>query len=162
MHRIMLNYNESLLRQAVWGFWWRVTGFRFLIALVLVAAGLIVSIHDGDTSWFTGALGSVFVLGIFFLVALYVVHYRNAVQKLRSMGSPQATLEASDHSLSMSSGAGRATIPWSAITEVWQLKTCWLLLFSKAQFITLPLADLTPELGVFILARVQASGGKTG
>jgi hypothetical protein len=34
------------------------------------------------------------------------------------------------------------------------------LLFSKAQFVTIPLADLTPEAKAFILARVQDAGGK--
>jgi hypothetical protein len=160
MHRTILNYNERLIRQAVGGFWWRVTGFRFLIALALVALGLILAIREGDTSWLTGVLGSVWVLGVFFLIALYAVHYRNAVQKLRAMGSPQATLEASDSALSLSSGAGSASIPWSAIAEIWQLKTCWLLLLSKSQFITLPLVDVTPELKAFILAKVRASEGK--
>ncbi|WP_229720865.1 YcxB family protein [Dyella nitratireducens] len=62
--------------------------------------------------------------------------------------------------MSLSSGAGTASIPWSAITEIWQFKTCWLLLLSKSQFVTLPLADVRPELAAFILERVQASGGK--
>jgi hypothetical protein len=162
MHRTILNYNKPLIHQAVRGFWWRVIGFRFLLALALVGAGLIVSICGGDTSWFVGVLGSVLVLGICFAVMLYVVHYRNAIHKLRSMGSPQATLEASENSLSLSSGAGTASLPWSTVTEVWQFKTCWLLVLSKSQFITLPLASLPPELAAFVLARVQASGGKVG
>lgn len=94
MHRTTLHYNKPLLRQAVRGFWWRVVGFRLLIAFAVVAFGLVDLIHEGDTSWFTGVLGSVFVFGICFLIALYAVHYRNAVQKLRAMGVPQGTLEA--------------------------------------------------------------------
>jgi YcxB-like protein len=102
----------------------------------------------------------VLALGVAVIVALYVVHYRNALHKLKAMGNPVATLEASDASLQLSSGAGTATLPWSAVTEVWQFKSCWLLLFSKAQFITLPLADMTPQAAAFIVARVQVSGGK--
>ncbi|MEC5211701.1 hypothetical protein RCH06_000231 [Polaromonas sp. CG_9.5] len=162
MHRTILNYNKPLLHQAVLGFWWRVVGFRFLVALALVATGLTVSIRGGDTSWFVGVLGSVLVLGICFAVGLYVVHYRNAMHKLRAMGSPQATLEASENSLSLSSSAGTASLPWSAVTEVWQFKTCWLLVLSKSQFVTLPLASLPPEFAAFLLARVQAAGGKVG
>jgi hypothetical protein len=160
MHRTTLNFNESLVRHAVRGYWWRAVGFRFLMALALVAIGFFLSIHEGDTSWFTGVLGSVLAVGIFFSIALYAAHYRNAVQKLRAMGSPQAVLEASDSSLSLTSGAGSASLPWSAITEIWQLKACWLLLLSKSQFVTLPLADVTPDLEAFILAKVRAAGGK--
>ncbi|WP_267226605.1 YcxB family protein [Dyella silvae] len=160
MIRAVLNFNPPLLRQAVRGFWWRVTGLRFFIALAAVAIGLVVSIHEGDTFWVTGVLSSVLVAGILFSVALYVVHHRNTFQKLRDMGSPQATLEASDNTLSLSSGAGSASIPWAAVVEIWQLKDCWLLLLSKSQFFTLPLADVTPELKAFILAKVQVSGGR--
>ena len=162
MHRTTLNYSAPLLRQAVLGFWWRVVGIRFLAALALVAFGFGWSIRAGDTSWFTGVSGSVLAAGVLFAVALYVVHYRNAMQKLRAMGSPQATLEASDNALALSSGAGSASLPWSAVTEIWRLKGCWLLLLSRSQFVTLPLADLAPELKHFILEKVQAAGGKVG
>ena len=160
MHRTILNYSVPLLRRAVLGFWWRVTGFRFFMAFGLVAFGLVALIHQGDTSWFAGILSGVLVVGIFFSIALYAIHYRNAVEKLRAMGSPQATLEASDDGLSFSSGAGSASIPWSAIAEVWQLRSCWLLLLSKSQFVTLPLADVTPELRAFILAKVEISAAR--
>lgn len=160
MIQAFLNFNPSLLRQAVGGFWWRVTGLRFFMALTVVAIGLVVAIHQGDTSWVTGVMGSVLVAGILFSVALYVVHYRNTFQKLRDMGSPQAMLEASDNGLSLSSGAGSASIPWTAIEEIWRLKGCWLLLLSRSQFFTLPLADVTPELQAFILAKVRVSGGR--
>ena len=162
MHRVILTYSKPLLRQAVRSFWWRVVGFKFLVALALVAAAFLMLILGGDTSWFVGVLASVLVLGITFMVALYVVHYRNSLHKLQAMGSPQATLNASESSLSLSSGAGTATLPWSAVTEVWQFKSCWLLMLSKSQFVTLPLADMTPETGAYVLARVRASGGKVG
>ncbi|MEO7875163.1 MAG: YcxB family protein [Dokdonella sp.] len=159
MHQTFLHYNKPLVLQAVRGFWWRVVGWRFLGALALVAVGLIVSLCNGDTSWVVGVLGSVLVFAIAFVVALYVVHYRNALYKLNALGSKPATLEASETSLSLSSAAGTATLPWAAVSDVWQFKTCWLLVLSKSQFVTLPLASLPPELAQFVLARVRASGG---
>jgi YcxB-like protein len=86
--------------------------------------------------------------------------YRNALHKLKAMGNAQATLDASATSLSLSSAAGTATLPWSAVAEVWRFKSCWLLLFSKSQFVTLPLENLNPEAAAFILDRIRASGGK--
>ncbi len=160
MHRLTLTYSKPLLRQAVWGFWWRLVGWRFLAAMALVAGSLAMLVLRGDTSWVVGVLASVLVFGIAVIVALYVVHYRNALHKLKAMGHPQATLEASEAHLWLSSGAGTATLPWTAVTEIWQFKSCWLLLFSKTQYITLPLADITPETAAFIVARVQGAGGK--
>ncbi len=159
---LSLTYNTQLIHQAMGAFWWRVVGFRFLAALVLTATGLGILVHQGDTSWRIGVLASVVSLGIGLAIALYLIHYRNALHKLKAMGRPQATLDLSESSFSLSSGAGMATLPWSSIAEVWRFKTCWLLLFSKAQFVTLPLADLPPDAQAFILERVQAAGGKIG
>ena len=160
MHRTIVHYNKPLLRQAVRGFWWRVLGWRFLVALVLVAAGLIASVRDGDSTWFIAVLGAPLVFGLAFALALYAVHYRRALQKLHAMGSPQATLDASESGLSMSSGMGTASLPWSSVSEIWQFKTCWLLVLSKSQFLTLPIAGLPPEFAEFVVASVRASGGK--
>jgi len=159
-HQGILRYNEQLLRRAVRCFWWRVIGLRFVIALVLVAAILVWIVSNGDTSWVVGVAATVLAIGIVFMVALYVVQYRNTLYKFRAMGEPEATFTASEASLSVSSGLGSSTVPWSSVTEVWQFPSFWLLCFSKAQFSTLPIADITPEARAFILQRVQASGGK--
>ena|GEM_PF-2362321 len=90
------------------GFWWRVVGFRFLAALGLLAVGLGTLLLQGDSSWIVGVLASVLVLGIAFVAALFLVHYRNSLHKLRAMGSPHATLGVSESSFSLSSGAGAA------------------------------------------------------
>jgi len=157
-----LRYNEALLREAVLAFWWRSVGLAYLIALAVLFASLAFLLFLGDASWAVGAIGTTLAVGVAFPVALYFVHYRNSLRKFRSMGSPQSSFAASESSFSLSSGAGSSTLPWSAITEVWQFSTCWLLLFSKAHFVTLPLADVNSELRALILQRVRASGGKIG
>jgi hypothetical protein len=52
------------------------------------------------------------------------------------------------------------TIHWSLIREVWRFPTFWLLLFSKAHFMTVPLACLPQGMDAFVLQRVRAAGGK--
>ncbi len=160
MHEIALKYSDTIVRQAVLGFWWRVVGFRFLIALGMVAIGLVGLLRTGDRSWIVGVLASALALGIAFIVALYVIHYSHSMQKFRALGKGQALLKVSTTELTLSSGAGSATLPWSAVAELWQFKTCWLLLFSKAQFVTLPLVDMNAEVQTFIVDRVRNSGGK--
>jgi YcxB-like protein len=98
-------------------------------------AGLVFLISNGDRSWVVGFLGTVGGMVVFFLVLLYVIHYRNAMHKFRAMGDPEATLVASEESFSVSSGIGSSTVRWASITEIWQFPTFWLLFFSKAQFI---------------------------
>ena len=158
-YQTTLNYNESLIRKAVLSFWWRVIGFKFIIAIALIASSLGFYLYIGDRSWFVGAQATALLICIALLFALYWTHYRNGLIKFRAMGLPHATFSASESSFTLESGAGSSTLPWSSVTEIWQFEQYWLMLFSKAQFVTLPLADISPEFRASILERVRASGG---
>jgi drug/metabolite transporter (DMT)-like permease len=159
-HEATLIYSETLLRQAVFAFWRRSVGVGFIVALLVGALGLIVLIAQGVASWLAGALAAVLVLGIGFAAAVYFVHYRKSLRKFRQMDKPQATFRADESSFTMSSDIGATTLQWSAVKELWQFPGVWLLLYSKAQFSTLPLACLSPETQAYIVQRVRASGGK--
>ena len=159
-HETTLIYSETLLRQAVFAFWRRSVGVGFIVALLVGALGLIVLIAQGVASWLAGALAAVLVLGIGFAAAVYFVHYRKSLRKFRQMDKPQATFRADESSFTMSSDIGTTTLQWSAVKELWQFPSVWLLLYSKAQFSTLPLACLSPETQAYIVQRVLASGGK--
>lgn len=160
MYQATLNYSKSLIQHAVFGFWRRTLGLPFLIMLGIVIVYLAYVIFCGDRTWLTGLLSGVAIVACVLMVTLYVSHYRNSWRKLKAMGMPQATLTVSESTVALASGAGSSTLPWSSIAEVWQFKQCWLLLFSKSQFVTLPLADLTPDIRSFILVQVKSAGGK--
>lgn len=160
-HETTLEYSVPLLREAVAGFWRRSVGVGTLIALAVCAGMLGVLLAQGDRSWVVGLLGSVVALGTVFVVAIYAVHYRNAVQKLRDMGSPRATFSTTDSSFTVTSDLATSTVPWSTVTQIWKFKNCWLLLFSRAHFMTLPLASVPQDMQAFVLARVTAAGGRT-
>jgi hypothetical protein len=155
-----LIYTVPIVREAVFGFWRRSVGVGFLIALVILAVVLAFDVSSGDRSWRVGMLGAVLLIGAGMMVAIYFVHYANATRKLKEMGEPRAAFTASESSFTVASGAGSSTLPWSSVTEVWKLRGCWLLLFSKAQFITLPILCVPEEMRAFILQRVAAAGGK--
>ena len=155
-----LIYTEPLVRQAVFAFWRRSIGIGYVIALVVTASSLGLLIAQGNTSWLIGALATALAFGVLLIVLLYLVHYRNSLNKFREMGSPHATFHAEEAGFTISSGIGTTTLQWSAIKELWQFSGVWLFLYSKAQFSTLPLAGLPPEMQAFILQRVQAAGGK--
>ena len=60
----------------------------------------------------------------------------------------------------MASAIGTTTFNWSTIKEIWQFDDFWLLLFSRAQFATLPTACLPAEMRDFIAEKVRSAGGK--
>jgi hypothetical protein len=159
-HEATLIYSESLLRQAVFGFWHRSVGIRFFVALLIAALGLVVLVALGQSSWIIGGLATVLAVGMAFAIVVYVVHYRRSLQKFRQMDKPQATFHAEESSFTMSSDIGTTTLQWSAVKELWQFPSVWLFLYSKAQFTTLPLACLSPETREYIVRRIRESGGK--
>jgi hypothetical protein len=159
-HEITLRYDESLLRRAVLRYWWRQIGVGYILSLVVLAVGLVMLIADGNTSWLVGVMVTFLGFGVIAMITLYVVPYRNALRKLKSMDKPEATLILSELSFTISSGIGSSTVPWSTISEVWRFPDFWLLFFSKSSFSTMPLADFSTEAKAFFLERVQAAGGK--
>lgn len=159
-HQIHLTYNTEIVKEAVFRFWLRSVGKGFFVALTVVGVSFFWALMRGDTSWVTGIMAASFVFGIVFILALYVVHYRHAMEKLKTMGSFQAQMVISDSGFTLSSGAGSATMPWSSIGQIWKFENLWLLMFSKGHFVTLPLSSLTPEEQASIQSYVLSAGGK--
>lgn len=157
---VRLHYSESLLRAAVFAFWRRSVGVGFLVALGVVFAAWVFLLWQGDRSWVVGLLGAVLGFGGVFVVLVYFVHLRRAIAKFRAMGAPTATWSMDDASFTLASGLGSTTLAWSSIVEVWRFPEFWLAFFSRAQFVTLPVAGLPEDVKAFILDRVAAAGGK--
>jgi hypothetical protein len=157
-----LHYNEALVRRAVAAFWRRLIGVWFPFAMAVLVAMLVALLVQGDRSWKTGALAVFVALGVSLVVALYLIPLRDSLRKLREMGTPEVRFAAGESSFTVSSELGDSTMKWSGVTEVWRFRHFWLLSLSKSQFITLPLADIAPEMQAHILQRIKVAGGKVG
>ncbi|HXT67662.1 MAG TPA: YcxB family protein [Nitrospiraceae bacterium] len=159
-HEATLIYSESLLREAVFGFWRRSIGMGFILMLVALTVVLGVLVALGAPVWIIVTLVVLLVLAAAVAVALYIGYYRNSLRKFRTMSTPRATFRADESSFTMTSDAGTTTLQWSAVKELWQFPSVWLLLYSKTQFSTLPLACLPPDIQAFVQERVREAGGK--
>ena len=159
-HTAALTFSDSIVTKATFAFWRRTVGLGFPLALAVMAVYVACLALNGERSWEVGVLGTVVAIGLVFLVALYVVHYRNGRQKLRDTGRPLAEIATDDEGFTVSSDIGSSTLKWSAVQTVWCFEGFWLVLFSKAHFMTLPLGDVAPEMQAYVLERVVASGGK--
>jgi YcxB-like protein len=159
-HETTLIYSESLLRDAVFGFWRRSVGMGFILMVVALTVILGVLVALGAPVWITVTVAVLLVVAAAVAVALYISYYRNSLRKFRTMDKPQATFRADESSFTMSSDAGTTTLQWSDVKELWQFPRVWLLLYSKTQFSTLPVACLTPETQDFVRERVRKAGGK--
>ena len=160
MEAITLRYSEALLRRAVRAFWWRTTGWTYVAAFALLSCASSYLVWKGDRSWLVGVLGAVLVLAITFAVALYIIHYRGTIGRLRRMRTPEATIEIGEEKFRISSDVGTSELAWTAVTEVWSFPEFLLVFLSKAQFITLPTKDLGAHACELILSKAMANGAK--
>lgn len=158
--RVTLNYTPALVRQSVQAYWKRTVGITWPLVLVLLTGYLIAIVREGQTGWTVGVFGTIVAMGYLFLVLVYVTHLRHGMATLRAMGSPQATLDIDDEGLTVASGAGRASLPWRSVKEVWRGPGFWQLMLSPSQFITLPTDGLPDAMQAEILARVKQFGAK--
>jgi hypothetical protein len=160
MKPFKLHFSEALVRSAVWAFWRRVTGWKYWLAIALLLGSFIYGLWSGDRSWFVGASGTILALGIAFAIAIYAIHFRGSIARLRRMKSPEATFEVGEDRFRITSDVGSSELSWKTVTEVWQFPEFWLLFFSPAHFITLPLADLDNDARELILSRAKSHGAK--
>lgn len=155
-----LIYNEQLIRHAVWLYWKRTVGRLYLWVLLAMTVGFFGLLFQGDRSWLIGLVGTILAISYLMLVSIYVAHFKNSMAKFRDVGSPSAIFRAEALTFTIESGIGTSKLQWSAVKEIWQFEDVWLLLFSKAQFSTLPVANLPIDLQAFILEKVRLEGGK--
>jgi hypothetical protein len=138
----------------------RSVGVLFAAATAFLSALFIWRVAQGDRSWVIGLLGAFLLMIISLVAAVYVVHYRYGIAALRAMNPPEAILTLDESTFSMASSLGSSTLPWSAVTELWRFDRIWLLLFSKSQFVTLPVRCVGPEAQSYITEKVRSVGAR--
>jgi YcxB-like protein len=100
------------------------------------------------------------IVAVLLSIALYIVHYRRSLSRLRRMSIPQAVFEPAEEAFRITSDVGTLELSWRSVKEVWRFPHFWLLFISRAQFITLPLDDLNLEERQYVLNKIKANGGK--
>ncbi|QWF16878.1 YcxB family protein [Lysobacter capsici] len=141
-------YTQAMVRDAVRTFVWRrvvVAEKGLWLAASALLAFVVFLLWRGDRSWLVGALSIVVLLPPLLLALVWRVHHRNTVGKFRNMPAPEATFVFAEDALMIESGLGSASIPWSSLVEAWERPGYWMLFTSKAQFLTLPVADLSED-----------------
>ena len=134
-------YRRTLLR----GFGW--SGWASLI-VTLIAFGFLVL--RGDRSWVVGFIGGGILIIVLILAGGYIAHYRNTTGRFDRMTKPEARFVFSDEGFTITSDAGTSTLSWASVREVWAFPDYWLILLSKAQFLTLPIEGVSADIKTLI------------
>lgn len=117
---VELHYSEDLAKKAVLLFWKRRVGIGLPLCTLAMALVACYLVWIGDRSWYIGLIGAIVVIGLAFMVAIFVVHWRGSMSKLRSMGKPIGRLSLSKNELEISTHTAASRISPSMIIEVWK------------------------------------------
>jgi hypothetical protein len=141
MQPMTLRYSERLVRAAVRSFVLRAVGREALMAAVCALVAAIAWLY-GERGWGFGFLCGMMTVALVLPVIVFAEHYRRSIGTFRRMRSKEATLTYDENTFTLSSDLRSSTLPWSSIKQVWRFDEFWLLLLSRAQFMTLPLDGL--------------------
>lgn len=83
----------------MWAFWWRKTGWSYLLACVGTAIAFCVGLYVGDRSWWVGVTGTVLVSAVLVAALVYVSQLRGSLARFRRMKTPVAMLSLDDERL---------------------------------------------------------------
>lgn len=108
------------------------------VATLAMTALLAWMLWNGQRDWSTGVVGAVVALPFLFLIAGWRAHSVNTVGRFARMKDPVAEIAYDEETLSFASDLGRAQVPWSSLTEVWQRPGYWMIFSAKNQFNILP------------------------
>lgn len=149
-------YTEAMVRDAVKTFVWRrgvIVRKGLWIADGLAMCALVWANWSCGTVWLFNLLAA---LPLCLIALMWIVHTRNTVGKFRRMRYPVATIAFEDEGLSTSSDLGRALIPWSTISEIWERPGYWMLFTAPNQFMTLPIETVPLADRDFLRSKVAA------
>lgn len=156
-----VTYTPELIRSATSHFWRESGGFRDLSFSSLITAAFVAYVLiSGDRSTWVGLMTGMGFAGTTLPVLRYYVYRSSSAEKLRKMGSPEATIRLTDESVGVQSGMGSAEIPWRTVEQVWAFSDVWLVFVGKNNYFTLPTAPMDDEARAFIRQMVTQHGGK--
>ena len=157
---ITVEYDEELLRKAVFAFWRRYVLTRAITTVVGFLLVLGLCIITGSKELF-----AVLILGTACVLAIWYWLYRTILNRtlntFRQLKDRRATWRFGETTFSVKTDLGNSELAWRVISEVWRYECAWLIFVgAKQNWITLPCACLTEEMRKFILDKITAAGGK--
>ena len=162
-HTITFTHQLPLLKHAMRRHCLRTFGPKSLFGAAVAFNGICALLlhYSGYNSWLSAFSAAACVIFTALGIRVYAMNMRHITKKFHDLGTPaEVTFIAEANQFSAHSKAGGMTMPWHSITELRRYADYWLLMFSKAQFITLPTEHLSEQAQTFITERITTHGGK--
>jgi hypothetical protein len=159
-YQATLDYSALVIRKAVFVFWRHMVGFTFIFLLILLGISSAIMNYYGYPSWLVAITAALTTIGFLLSCAIFKVHYTNSLKKFRHLRDSSLLLRVNEKYFTFISASGVVNLQWATVKDLVKDPDVWIFLFSKSEFSTLPLANISNDMKEFIQNRVQAAGGK--
>jgi hypothetical protein len=141
-----LDYSEPLLRRVTRRYVLRMLGLSYWVGAAVALAAAAYFLVEGDRTWYLGVALTAAILGLALPLMTYRLHLRNALATMSRLPDPaQAGFTADAAGFTIENPVGRVSLPWENLHRVLREQDAWLLLLAENQFVTVPLANASPQ-----------------
>lgn len=150
---LTFTFTPALVRAAALRFWASYFGWAAGISVLAVAAVgfYFLSVDASVGRWFL----AVAAFGVLMFVVGGFTTVRRGMGQLRRMAKPVMTIRFTDDQIEPKSDLGSAQIPWSAVYGLRKYSNLWLVMLTKANYMTLPIDNLDQDLRDFISSKIE-------
>jgi len=158
-HQFTIQFTEEHVKYACRKFFARFIGVGFPIACLLVAGVAILRMASGKTDLLAGVFLTVAVVGMVFVVAAYFQRRAHSLSHFRQTGET-VSYELSEDFFKANSSLGSIEMKWESFKAIWTFPKVWLLMFDKANYLTLPADQISGDIKDFLKRKIISVGGK--
>lgn len=158
-HQFTIQFTEEHIKYACRKFFARFVGIVFPTLCLLVAAVAVLRMASGKADLLSGVFLTVAVLGLFFVLAAYFQRLAYSLSHFRKTGKT-VSYELSEELFKAKSGLGATEVKWEAFKAIWTFRKVWLLMFDKANYLTLPADQISNDVKEFLKRKIISVGGK--
>lgn len=158
-YQFTIQFTEEHIKYACRKFFARFVGVGFPVACLLVAANAVLRMASGKTDLLAGVLLTVAVVGLIFVVAAYLQRRAYSLSHFRKTGAT-VSYELSEEFFKANSGLGSTEVKWESFRAIWTFQKVWLLMFDRANYLTLPTDQISNDIKEFLKRKIASVGGK--
>jgi hypothetical protein len=158
-HQFTIQFSEEHIKYACRKFFARFVGIGFPVACLLVAAVAVFRMISGKTDLLAGIFLTVAVVGVVFVGTAYFQRRAHALSHFHQTGET-VSYELSEEFFKAKSGLGSTEVKWESFKAIWTFPKVWLLMFDRANYLTLPADQISNDIKEFLKRKIISVGGK--
>jgi hypothetical protein len=158
---IHFTYSKAFFSSALRHYFWRLSGWGFVVPFAFLCALAVWQLSVGDRGWPTVALVTLIVVLSAVMAGTYALLAQSSGKWVSELGERPVSFTTTEQGFTYSSELGSSTLPWSLVKAV-ELRPGFLmiLLARTGGFIAVPRASLDAEHVQEVLSHASKAGAR--